>query len=75
MKDPNAPNVPIIQHPDVRRMLMWMKSVTEGMRAMLYYALLRGPVRYGENAEERKVSGFPDILIPSARPGVDRVSE
>ena len=38
MKDPTAPKVPIIEHPDVRRMLMWMKSVTEGIRALLYYA-------------------------------------
>ena len=38
MRDPYAPKVPIIQHPDMRRMLMWMKSVTEGIRALLYYA-------------------------------------
>jgi len=30
--------VPIIQHPDVRRMLLEMKSVTEAMRAVAYYA-------------------------------------
>lgn len=35
-KDPDAPRVPIIKHPDVRRMLMTMKSYTEGMRALLY---------------------------------------
>jgi alkylation response protein AidB-like acyl-CoA dehydrogenase len=28
--------VPIIQHPDVRRMLLWMKAVVDGMRSMLY---------------------------------------
>ena len=37
MKNPAAPKVSIIEHPDVRRMLMWMKSVTEGMRALLYF--------------------------------------
>jgi alkylation response protein AidB-like acyl-CoA dehydrogenase len=36
MRDATAPKVPIIEHPDVRRMLMWMKSVTEGIRALLY---------------------------------------
>ena len=30
-------NVPIIRHPDVRRMLMDMKAKTEGMRALCYY--------------------------------------
>ena len=35
-KDPTAPRTPIINHPDVRRMLMWMKSMTEGMRSLMY---------------------------------------
>ncbi|GAB6909239.1 Acyl-CoA dehydrogenase domain protein [Desulfosarcina cetonica] len=29
--------VPIIRHPDVRRMLMWMKAHAEGMRSLMYY--------------------------------------
>jgi len=33
-KDPNAARVPIIQHSDVRRMLMEMKSKVEGMRTL-----------------------------------------
>jgi len=31
-----AEEVPIIEHPDVRRMLIWMKAVVDGMRSMLY---------------------------------------
>ncbi|MFO0579566.1 MAG: acyl-CoA dehydrogenase [Polyangia bacterium] len=34
-KDPNAPRVPIIEHPDVRRMLLDMKSRVEGIRALI----------------------------------------
>ncbi len=34
-KDANAPRVEIIQHPDVRRMLLEMKSHVEGSRALL----------------------------------------
>jgi len=34
LKDPTAPRVPIIQHPDVRRMLLDMKSRVEGMRLL-----------------------------------------
>lgn len=34
--DPKANRVPIIQHEDVRRMLLEMKAVTEGIRAMIY---------------------------------------
>ncbi|BBO70869.1 hypothetical protein DSCA_47990 [Desulfosarcina alkanivorans] len=37
MMNPEAPSVPIIQHPDVRRMLMWMKAYVEGMRSFVYY--------------------------------------
>ena len=29
--------VPIIRHPDVRRMLMWMKCYVEGLRSLIYY--------------------------------------
>src|SRR5262244_1698599 len=34
-KDPTKPRVPIIEHPDVRRMLLEMKANTEGIRALL----------------------------------------
>ncbi|HVE82442.1 MAG TPA: acyl-CoA dehydrogenase [Myxococcales bacterium] len=34
-KDPRAPRVPIIEHPDVRRMLLDMKSHVEGTRALI----------------------------------------
>ena len=36
-KDADASQVPIIRHPDVRRMLLWMKSHVEGMRSLIYY--------------------------------------
>jgi 3-(methylthio)propanoyl-CoA dehydrogenase len=35
---PGATPVPIIEHPDVRRMLMRMKAQTQAIRALLYYA-------------------------------------
>ena len=65
-KDPTAPKVPIIEHPDVRRMLMWMKSMTEGIRALLYYGgYCDDRVRAAKNEEEAaKYQGFLDILIP-----------
>ncbi len=34
-KDPTAPRVAIIEHPDVRRMLLDMKAKTEGIRALI----------------------------------------
>ncbi|HEY0324555.1 MAG TPA: acyl-CoA dehydrogenase, partial [Allosphingosinicella sp.] len=35
---PGRESVPIIQHPDVRRMLLRMKALTQGARALAYYA-------------------------------------
>ena len=31
-------NVPIIDHPDIRRMLLWMKASVDGMRSLIYTA-------------------------------------
>jgi alkylation response protein AidB-like acyl-CoA dehydrogenase len=36
MKDVDAPRVPIIKHPDIRRNLLTMKAFVEGMRALVY---------------------------------------
>ncbi len=66
MKDPAAPKVAIIKHPDIRRMLMWMKCVTEGMRALLYFAgYCEDRVHSAKDEEDAaKYQGFLDILIP-----------
>lgn len=37
MLNPEAKGVAISQHPDVKRMLLWMKSYIEGQRMMIYY--------------------------------------
>jgi alkylation response protein AidB-like acyl-CoA dehydrogenase len=34
---PGSPQCPIIKHPDIRRMLLMMKSYTEGVRALILY--------------------------------------
>ena len=62
----DAPAVPIIQHPDVRRMLMTMKSLTEGMRSLLYYAgLCEDRIKLSQDAEEMaRWQGIIDVLIP-----------
>ncbi len=66
MKDPNAPSVSIIKHPDVRRMLLTIKSYTEGMRALLYYnAYLLDLGHNIENEDERKASQFrAELMTP-----------
>ncbi len=66
MKDPKAPRVPIIEHPDVRRMLMWQKSVTEGLRAMLYaVAYYADQARALDDPDlKEKYQGWLELLTP-----------
>jgi alkylation response protein AidB-like acyl-CoA dehydrogenase len=62
--------VPIIQHPDVRRMLLTMKAYVEGMRSLLYYVgLLRGhdPPSSDDPAEKTGYQGMIEVLTPLPR--------
>jgi len=65
----DAPAVPIIQHPDIRRTLLTMKSYTEGMRSILYYVgLMEDKVKISETPEDKKkYQGLIDVLIPVAK--------
>src|SRR6267142_7250176 len=58
--------VPIIRHPDVRRMLMLMKSQAEAMRALAYTtAAAMDHARKHPDAEARKQhQAFVDLMIP-----------
>ena len=58
--------VPIIRHPDVRRMLMLMKSQTEAMRALAYTtAAAMDYAHKHPDAEARKQhQAFVDLMIP-----------
>jgi hypothetical protein len=64
--DPAAPPVAIINHPDVRRMLIWMKAHVDGMRSFVYYvASLFDREALAENDEERQTAqDLIDLLTP-----------
>jgi alkylation response protein AidB-like acyl-CoA dehydrogenase len=66
MMDHSAPSVPIIQHPDVRRMLITMKAYVEGMRSLLYYTGYLSDLKRTADSEEEKAKfqGIIDLLIP-----------
>ena len=58
---PDRAPVAIVEHPDVRRMLLRMKSLTEGARALLYYTA--GQVDRGVLGDETaKMRG--EVLTP-----------
>ncbi|MHA1565221.1 MAG: acyl-CoA dehydrogenase [Alphaproteobacteria bacterium] len=58
--------VPIIRHPDVRRMLMTMRAQTEAMRALNYYtmAALDRANTHADETTRRKANARLDLLTP-----------
>jgi acyl-CoA dehydrogenase len=58
--------VTIIHHPDVRRMLMSMKSQTEAMRALGYVvaAAVDKSLRHPDKEERARNQAFVDLMIP-----------
>ena len=64
--NPKAARVSIIHHEDVRRMLMYQKSITEASRAMIsmsYYALDIAENTTDEN-ERKRAKAFVEVNIP-----------
>jgi len=63
--DPSK-QIPICEHPDIRRALITMKAYIEGMRAMLYYcAYAMDRQEVSSTDEERDIwSQVTDLLVP-----------
>lgn len=59
-------DVPIIQHPDVRRMLLFMRSQTEAMRSLAYVIAAERDIaeRHSDSDVRSKHRAFVDLLIP-----------
>jgi butyryl-CoA dehydrogenase len=68
-RDPAAPQIPIVEHADVRRMLLAQKSYVEGGLALvLYCARLVDEQQTADDDEERRRAGLMlDILTPIAK--------
>jgi alkylation response protein AidB-like acyl-CoA dehydrogenase len=58
--------VAIIKHPDVRRNLLWMKSIVEGLRSFFYYMTrLNSLSKLAQSAELREANGdLFNLLTP-----------
>jgi alkylation response protein AidB-like acyl-CoA dehydrogenase len=67
-KDATAPRVPIIEHADVRRMLLHMKAVVEGIRALaVKLTMHQDKVYVYQGKDEAKAAyhqGQVDLLVP-----------
>ncbi|MGY8526860.1 acyl-CoA dehydrogenase [Paracidovorax citrulli] len=71
-KDPSSPQIPLVQHADVRRMLLAQKSYVEGGLALnLYCARLVDEQHAAESAQQaqeaRRLNLLLDILTPIAK--------
>jgi hypothetical protein len=68
-KDPSTPQIPIIEHADVKRMLLAQKSYVEAALALiLYCAKLLDDERTAESDEERaKAHLLLEVLTPIAK--------
>jgi len=67
-KDPNAPRVPIIEHADVRRLLLEMKAKVEGMRTLAVklalHADLAAALQATDEGRAAYHEGQADLLTP-----------
>ncbi len=70
--DKTAPRVTIINHPDVRRMLMLQKALAEGMRALcMYTATIQDGIALAEAAGDKDAAKRchrrNDLLLPMVK--------
>jgi len=68
-KDPSAPQVPIIEHPDIRRMLLAQKSYVEGALALVLYCgrLVDEENTAPEQADRDRAHLLLEMLTPIAK--------
>ena len=65
MKDPEAPQVAIVEHPDVRRMLLTSKAYVEAMRAILMQASYYLDLSHAtEGDEAKKYKNYVEVMTP-----------
>ncbi|MBW1784089.1 MAG: acyl-CoA dehydrogenase [Deltaproteobacteria bacterium] len=67
-KDPTLPQVPIIQHADVKRMLLFQRAVVEGSLSLLFQCSVYADLEKVTEGEEKEKYGLLlDLLTPVAK--------
>jgi len=67
-KDPSKPQVPIIEHPDVKRMLLFQRAIVEGSLSLLFQCAKFADLEIVTTGEEKeKNSLLLDLLTPIAK--------
>jgi alkylation response protein AidB-like acyl-CoA dehydrogenase len=65
-KDPAAPKTAIVNHPDVKRMLMDMKAAVDGMRSLFLWVAYQQDIARSTDDEDVKfkATGIVELLTP-----------
>lgn len=67
-KDLTLPQIPIIEHPDVRRMLLFQRSVVEGSLSLILRCCMFADLSHlGEDESARRNALLLDLLTPVAK--------
>ena len=67
-KDPSKPQVPIIEHADVKRMLLFQRAIVEGALSLLFQCAMYADMEIVLTGEEKeKYSLLLDLLTPVAK--------
>ena len=70
LQNPDAKSVEIIQHPDVKRMLLWMKSQVEAMRMITYFVSFNlDLMEVAEGEDQKESEALVNFLIPICKAG------
>ncbi len=70
MLNPDAPLVSISKHPDVKRMLLWMKSHLEGQRILIDYLFMQKDLALDPDPVVKKeADAMLEILVPICKAG------
>ncbi|PCJ99477.1 MAG: acyl-CoA dehydrogenase [Zetaproteobacteria bacterium] len=66
VKEPDKPADPIIVHPDIRRMLMMSKAITEGGRALSYWVGMELDIslKHPDEKERQRADDLVALLTP-----------
>ena len=65
-RDASAPRVPIVEHPDIRRMLLTQKAIVEATRSLIYTCAfwLEQARRTDDDERRSRLNSLVDLLTP-----------
>ena len=70
MMNPDAKGVAIVEHPDVARMLLWMKSYVDAQRMLIYYMFYNMDMaKLVDGEDSREAQALVDLMVPVCKAG------